>query len=952
MEDDAGSASDASDSGYEGSPDARHHVTSVFKDRVSVTVNGLDWSHVLLGERGSHEAIVVIFGLEPESDYDIQFLVKAGLDGTYDAFRATLRTRTERDSPRSIDSVPAVRSSSPSPLSRLPVSAPELEAVEPAPQRLAVLQAELEASEALKASLIADVKRARKESSKQEAGLRHEIDAVKRGMDRMSATDQRSRQKVLALQELIKQTTIQTKEIHEQADVSEKEQPEWEQQDAQLESEVETLRKEVEAEEAAAQADWDKDDTALAALEKELRSLEVAAKTLETERDELRDDKLASIHSEIEKVREQAHQALLRPPGSNARRGGAMGAAGSQRGGYRHASGPHALANAPGQKGKPSGRGGKFGSFGSRAVSGPAGQFGGPNNASTGFAGASRSFMHSFGKGFRRGHNQNNSQTQSFDAMDANGFGGTGPPPQHGAMLPPGQGYDPSGLSDQAAMGMGGFGGAGPYATYDSFYGQAPQPTSQFPSGVSEASQDDLYDPTLGFDPYDPSIDARRRSSLPIPQIPYNAPQSRLPASSTSTVLNPAKPEFVPSTGSTHASPVISKNPSAFGTATATSAAPPVQTTVATESPRPGVASPEHSPTSSSRFAFPLARHLPTSSISSSNHGGGNASLATTSSSSALGSTANAATLSPNNVLNLPLGPDLNMPPSSSLSSNLFSMGTSGTASPFPRHSPLLPQGIDGSSAGNSSMGFTSASPRFSALSSHGHGHGLGSTGSIGGSDDLTSGSSAFGASSKFGPLDYTSGMDNFGPAPGLAGSLSSAPGTNASMAPAGGLPPFSSSTMSSIFGPSDTWSAPIGNPGMPSSSSWITSSPPLGSGALVASNSAGSGAGSSSSDIWSAPTLPGVSQLRNKTSVSDLTGSSSSPLPVGNTPSSAANSAAFGAFTGGPRMGLGAIGHAANSVPNRSSPLASPVAAPGTASGPVREELGRDATRSDDTQQ
>ncbi|SPO21016.1 uncharacterized protein UTRI_00493 [Ustilago trichophora] len=897
VEDEAASASDASDSGYEGAPDARHHVTSVFKDRVSVTVNGQDWSHVLLGERGSHEAIVVIFGLEPESDYDVQFLVKAGLDGTHDAFRASLRTRTEHESSRSVDSSSAVRSASPSPLSRLPVSAPELVAVEHAPRRLAVLQAELEASEALKASLIADVKKARKESSKQEAGLRHEIDAVKRGMDRMSATDHRSRQKVLALQELIKQTTIHTKEIHEQAEITEKEQPEWEEQDATLEANVEALRKEVEAEEAAAQAEWDKDEAALAVLEKELRSLEATAKTLEAERDELRDDKLASVRAEIEKVKEQAKEAFNRPP-ANGRRGGAA-VGGSQRGGHRHASGPHATANAAGNKGKAhhGGRGGKAGSFGGRAVSGPAGQFGASaNNNSTGFAGASRGFMQSFGNGFRRGQNHNH-QAQSFDAMAGSGYTAAGGAAQ-GAMLPPGKAYLPAGMQDQA-MGMGGFGSNGPYGPMDSFYGQPHPPSSQFPSGASEASQDDLYDPTLGFDPYDPSIDARRRSSLPLPQLSYNPPQPKLPASSTSTALNPANPEFVPSTGtgSNHASPVISKNPSASGgkiSAPTTSAAVlPAHTAIATQSPPAGIASVEHSPTSSSRFAFPLARHLPTA--------GGSSSLATKSSSSALAS-ANAGSGNPNNVLNLPLSSDLNVPSASGMGSNLFSLGASGTASPFSRHSPLLPQGIDGSSSvvnPSSSMGFVSASPRFGAMGLHSHQ--ASSTG-----EDLSS--APFAGSSKFGPLDYDPTMDNFGPAPSLSSGLSSAPGTNGTAA---GLPPFSSSTMSSIFGANDTWSAAAPS----STNSWITSSPPLGSGTTT--SAAGGG------DIWSAPTLPGVSQLRTKMSLNDLNSTSSSP--IGSSTSVNNTGAPFTAFAGG-RMGLGAIGKA--SLPNRSSPLASPVAA------------------------
>ncbi|KAJ1603554.1 hypothetical protein NDA14_007807 [Ustilago hordei] len=946
VEDEAGSASDASDSDYEGAPDARHHVTSVFKDRVSVTVNGHDWSHVLMGERGSHEAIVVIFALEPESDYDIQFLVKGGQDGAHDIFRASLRTRAERDSSRSTDSPPTIRSASPSPLSRLAAPIPELAAVGPAPRRLAVLQSELDASEALKASLIADMKRARKESSKQEAGLRHEIDAVKRSMDRMSAVDHRSRQKVLALQELIKQTTIHTKEIHEQAEVTEKEQHEWEEQDAKLEADVEALRKEVEAEEAATQAEWDKDEATIAALEKELRSLEATAKSLEAERDELRDDKLASVRAEIEKVKEQAKETLNRPVAS--RRGGPAAGA-SQRGGHRHASGPHATANASGGKGKPhqGGRGAKAVNFGNRAVSGPAGQFGGPggnNSSNTGFAGASRGFMQSFGKGFRRGQNHNQ-QTQSFDAMAGTGYTSGG----QGAMLPPGQGYMPAGMQDPAAIGA--YGGQAPYGSLDSFYGQLQQQGSQFPFGASEASQDDLYDPTLGFDPYDPSIDARRRSSLPLPQISYNPPQQVMQSSSTSTALNPANPEFVPSTGSNHASPVISKNPSFSGakvpastTTTTTSSVPlPAHAVVATQSPPPGVASVEHSPTSSSRFAFPLARHLPNAGTG----GAGTSSLATKSSSPALASANFAAPGSAsgsNNVLNLPLGSDLNALPSG-VGSNLFSsLEASGTASPFARHSPLLPQGIDGASSGVNTSSFAGASPRFAAMGLHSQSHPVGS-----GSDDLSA--PPFGASSKFGLLDYDPSLDNFGPAPGYSsglGGTSSSSGAHPNATAGVGLPPFSTSTMQSIFGASDTWSAPNSN------SSWgITSSPPLGSASPA--NAGGTGGG----DIWSAPTLPGVSSIRTKFSLQDLAGSTPAQGSPSNNGGGVNRDAGFAAFGAGGRLGglagLGAIGQApvGAAVPNRSSPLASPVAAtPSPKVATPREEKMEAKKETEETQE
>ena len=165
-----------------------------------------------------------------------------------------------------------------------------------------------------------------------------------------------------------------------------------------------------------------------------------------------------------------------------------------------------------------------------------------------------------------------------------------------------------------------------------------------------------------------------------------------------------------------------------------------------------------------------------------------------------------------------------------------------------------------------------------------------------------------FGSASKFGPLDYDPGMgalDNFGPSPS-----------------GGGIPPFSSSTMSSIFGANDTWSAPV-NPST-SGGGWGTSSPPLGSGTTTS----GAGGGGGGGDIWSAPTLHGVGGLRNKISLTDLNHSSSSS-PIGGAGSGNA-ATGFNGFNSGGRMGLGAIGQVSGiaSVPSRSSPLASPVAA------------------------
>lgn len=55
-------------------------VESVKMDRafdsgVSVSVNGVPWTHVVLADRGGDEAVIVVYGLLPNREYDIDLAV-------------------------------------------------------------------------------------------------------------------------------------------------------------------------------------------------------------------------------------------------------------------------------------------------------------------------------------------------------------------------------------------------------------------------------------------------------------------------------------------------------------------------------------------------------------------------------------------------------------------------------------------------------------------------------------------------------------------------------------------------------------------------------------------------------------------------------------------------------------------------------------------------------------
>ncbi|KAN0065698.1 hypothetical protein ACQY0O_000828 [Thecaphora frezii] len=826
LDDDGVSGSEGSDSGFEGDSKASNMV-HVFENRVSVTVNGSDWPHVLMGERGSHEAIVVIFGLQPESDYDVQFEVKDGLEGLPESVRLPLRTRAERDRTTEASShgckaaAAAVRPSSPSPLGKSAVSADdETEVVNV--QKKALLQAELEASEGMKSEMLAELRKARKETSKAESALRHEIESIKRHIERMSSTDHRSKQKVLALQEAIKQTTAHAKDIHAEAEEIEGEYEDWEQKEAALSKELEELKKQIDAEDADVEAQLQADEAEIAAVEKELKAAEAAVRSKEAERDGFKDDKLPGLEAEITKLQSQIKDVLVKP--LHARRGGH----GAHRGGGRGSGGathmipsqalPRGNKATPGL-GHPSGvggRGGKAAIHGPnpRATLGPASQ--GVLPPAT-FQGPFKTFVPSASQG-----NANTAARPFRSNFCLRPDGGAGSVLIH-APFDPTTNEPPysAGLSHLASQ-------EGPFgAAHSSAFGA-------MGGGYGGGYFPDLNATSLDYGGEPSPSGQDRRSSLPLPQLFGRGP--------TNSVLNPKNPEFIPSASSANASPVMLKANigSAPNSKPATTAPAPAFNTVA-----PCAASLEHSPTSSSRFAFPLARH-----------GAGVISK-----------------LSTTGAAPSPIGSDRTPAPvgepvtssAISTSSQLFPPGA-GATGPFSRTSPLLAGSAPGATTTTSPLAYGSSSPRFGSAS-------------LSTADDTPVPQDTGFATSKFGPLDYDPGLDDFGPGLNLGTASRFGQGTGA----AASALPFGSNAYP-LFGASDTWTPPVAPPASSLGSGgsavgsslinastaagpslWAVPSPPMGGG-LNMSGIAG--------DIWSPPTLSSAaapSSLRTKLSLGDF---------------------------------------------------------------------------------
>lgn len=103
-----------------------------------------------------------------------------------------------------------------------PPQSPHLTAID---DRIGHLRGQLSQVAADKESVSSQLRLARKETQRTDAALRAEIDALRRTVEKSAPAEQRSRQKVLALQEAVKQALSATKDTEAHADSLESQVP-------------------------------------------------------------------------------------------------------------------------------------------------------------------------------------------------------------------------------------------------------------------------------------------------------------------------------------------------------------------------------------------------------------------------------------------------------------------------------------------------------------------------------------------------------------------------------------------------------------------------------------------------------------------------------------------------------------------------------------------------------
>ncbi|PWO00009.1 hypothetical protein FA09DRAFT_345202 [Tilletiopsis washingtonensis] len=338
----AGGDSDSETSDTAGGPEegsAAHpghgaRLSKIFESGVSVTVNGLPWPQVVMGDRGSDEAVIVVYGLMPNQHYEMELSVggrdaKVSVGQVVDGERAiadisasaSLHELTGSSDSALVSEAHVVPvtplSASTSSPQRLKLIVPN-GAADVAPQAHeaahAALLSDIETSSAEREALASELRKARKDAQRAEGAMRAEIEAIKRGMERMAGPDHRSKQKVLALQESIRQATVQARELDEEAVAAEGERPDWEEKERVRDAELAEVRSTVEASEERDRQEISKIEEEVGERERELALAARAVEQKETERNRLDNERRVELEAEIARLRNEMDRVLNAPP--------------------------------------------------------------------------------------------------------------------------------------------------------------------------------------------------------------------------------------------------------------------------------------------------------------------------------------------------------------------------------------------------------------------------------------------------------------------------------------------------------------------------------------------------------------------------------------------------------------------------------------------------------------
>lgn len=162
-------------------------------------------------------------------------------------------------------------------------------------------------------ALQTSIRKARKDASRAESSMRHEIEAIKRGLERMSDVDHRSKQKLLALQENTRQASLHTKEITVETESIEAQRPEWEVQEREKTEELETVRQDIERKMQIGYDQIKRDDDELLSVEKELQRIKNSIEDQQASKEKMEHGRMSELEQDLAKIQQEIDRTLQAP---------------------------------------------------------------------------------------------------------------------------------------------------------------------------------------------------------------------------------------------------------------------------------------------------------------------------------------------------------------------------------------------------------------------------------------------------------------------------------------------------------------------------------------------------------------------------------------------------------------------------------------------------------------
>ncbi|KAI0674573.1 hypothetical protein C8Q78DRAFT_966276, partial [Trametes maxima] len=292
-------------------------VSDILSKGLSVKVNGTPWQRVFLKmDDVFDEGIIILYGLMPARQYDIELGLhtEALHEVVSSDINAEENTVNAAESPMSstipLSTTPPHTNGG----AHTPVPPPAPFTLE---DRRSQLTRTLNLLAAEHSDLTTSLKAARKDSQKADAALRSEIDTLKRASDRYAAGESRARQKILALQEAVKQTLAAAEDIEALVKDIETALPVLEERKAEVEKEWVRVKDEAEQTRLRRAEAEQKENARAEAMQAELAGLVNKLDKLNGKRDKLDGEGgvIAALEEKLRKLEEERERIERDPYG-------------------------------------------------------------------------------------------------------------------------------------------------------------------------------------------------------------------------------------------------------------------------------------------------------------------------------------------------------------------------------------------------------------------------------------------------------------------------------------------------------------------------------------------------------------------------------------------------------------------------------------------------------------